>query len=248
MREIKPLVCVFDSGIGGISLLYKCVKKSPYVDYAYFADNYNVPYGKLSREELIEKIDKIFSNIARKKPIAVVIACNTVTANCIDYLRSKYSFQIVGIQPAIKLGSKDGTCAVLATPATINSVAFKDLIACYGADRAEVIQCSNLATFIEENIFSLTLENLDNMLPKTTAQSIVLGCTHYALIENLIEKYYERRIYDGIDGTVNRLCEILGNLFHRENYAPKIEFIGGDYVKNREVFKYLLKISGKIHL
>lgn len=245
MKEIKPLVCVFDSGIGGISLLYKCIKNLPYADYAYFADNYNMPYGRLNKKELIQRADKIFSEIAKKNPQAAVVACNTVTANCIDYLRDKYRFQIIGIQPAIKVGTKEGTCAILATPATVGSESFKNLIANYGADSTEVIPCPNLATYIEKNIFSLTIEDLQNLLPKTNAQNIVLGCTHYALVENLFEQFYLRRIFDGIDGTVARLCKILGNLVHNVNFAPRIEFIGGNYLKNRDVFKILVKNSSK---
>ena len=88
-KVLNPTVCFFDSGIGGLCLLYECVRKLPDVDFVYFADNENVPYGSLDKNTLIAKVDEIFLRIQNLNPSAAVVACNTVTANCIDYLRNK---------------------------------------------------------------------------------------------------------------------------------------------------------------
>ena len=83
-------------------MLGECIKRIPNKQFVYFADNFNVPYGNYSEEKILILANKIFSEIQQYNPIAAVIACNTVTAVCIEYLRNKYSFPIIGIQPAIK--------------------------------------------------------------------------------------------------------------------------------------------------
>ena len=97
-KNINPLVCVFDSGIGGLGVLYECVRRLPRVDFAYFADNYNMPYGRFGREELIKISNEKFTQIASYNPAAAVVACNTVTAQCIGFLRENFPFEIIGIQ------------------------------------------------------------------------------------------------------------------------------------------------------
>ena len=88
-RNNNATVCFFDSGIGGLSLLYECVRILPRVDFKYFADNFRVPYGNLTHGELVNTVDRIFSEIEKLNPDAAVVACNTVTAQCIDYLRKQ---------------------------------------------------------------------------------------------------------------------------------------------------------------
>ena len=118
----NPLVCFFDSGIGGLNLLCESVRILPQVDFTYFADNYRVPYGALGKEQLKEISRKVFLEIEKLKPAAAVIACNTLTAQCIDYLRGEFSFEIIGIQPAIKPAAEvGGRILVLVTPATAKS-------------------------------------------------------------------------------------------------------------------------------
>ena len=146
-KVLNPTVCFFDSGIGGLCLLYECVRKLPDVDFVYFADNENVPYGSLDKNTLIAKVDEIFLRIQNLNPSAVVVACNTVTANCIDYLRNKYKFDIIGIQPAVKPASKQGgKCLVLATPATSKSEALTELIKKFGNGNMEIFANENLAS------------------------------------------------------------------------------------------------------
>lgn len=244
IRNSNPLVCFFDSGIGGINLLYESVKILPNTDFAYFADNYNVPYGNFSHEELILRVDEIFSRMEKLNPSAAVLACNTVTAHCVGYLRKKYPFEIIGIQPAVKPASKNGKCVVLTTPATCNSNSLKDLIEEYGNERAQVVPCPNLASYIEENIFDLSEERIRNMLPAVKTDGIVLGCTHYIFAEEIIANYYGCEVYDGIAGTAKHLREKLGNFDHFPKRAQKIDFLGGDARKNSRIFKSLLLQNG----
>ncbi|MDE5722173.1 MAG: aspartate/glutamate racemase family protein [Clostridia bacterium] len=242
----NPEVCFFDSGIGGISLLYECVRRLPRVNFTYFADNYRVPYGSLPQEELIKAVDTKFQEIESRNPVATVVACNTATARCIDFLRGKYKFEIVGIQPAVKPAVEKGNCVVLATPATSESRAIKELVEKYGRGRTQVFACLDLAAYVENNVFALSNERVKAFLPKVKADAIVLGCTHYVFCRDIISDYYGCAVFDGIDGTAEHLCKILGNFDHREPRAQKIAFSGGDMAKNRQVFNTLMIKNGSI--
>jgi len=239
--NVPPFICFFDSGIGGLTLFYECTCRLPRADFAYFADNYNVPYGNLSQEKLMQKVDAVFAHISNFQPAAAVIACNTVTARCAEFLRKKYSFPIVGIQPAIKpAAAAGGKCLVLATPATASSAPVNELVIRYGKGHTEVVPCPDLAAFIENNIFTLSEKQneLSALLPDIKADSVVLGCTHYVFIKELIKKRYGCPVYDGLEGTAKRLCDILGKSNHQGTKDGRnVMFIGGDAEKNVKVFR-----------
>ena len=240
----NPEVCFFDSGIGGISLLYECVRRLPRVDFTYFADNFRVPYGSLPQEEIIKAVDEKFKEIESRNPAAAVVACNTVTARCIDFLRGKYKFEIVGIQPAVKPAAEKGNCLVLATPATAQSRAVKELVEKYGKGRTQVCACPDLAVYVENNVFDLSAERIKSYLPNIKADAVVLGWTLYVFCKEVISDYYNCAVFDGIEGTADHLCKILGNSDHQTPRAQKIAFSGGDTDKNRLVFRSLMMQNG----
>ena len=242
----NPLVCFFDSGIGGLTLLAQCVKKLPRVNFTYFADNYRMPYGNLTREQILSYVDEIFQKIQKLEPAAAVVACNTVTAQCIEWLRNKYAFKIIGIQPAVKPAvSANKRCLVLATPATVESSALKELIKKTGGN-VTVKACPELAEYVEKEIFVCSVKDVTNLLPSVKTDSVVLGCTHYSFIKDVIKEFYNCPVFDGNEGTANHLCEILGICDHLTPRAQKITFSGGDVTKNRAVFNTLLKQNGNL--
>lgn len=243
-KVLNPTVCFFDSGIGGICLLYECVRKLPDVDFTYFSDNAHVPYGSLPQERLIELTDSVFTEIAKLNPKAAVVACNTVTARCIDYLRSTYPFEIIGIQPAVKPAAGVGKCLVLATPSTADSESLQNLIGKYGLDRTEAVACYDLAQYIENNIGNMDEEYIKSILPKIRCDSVVLGCTHYIYIKDIVKNYYNCSVFDGIEGTADHLVEKLGKSDHQVPRGQKISFKGGYVDKNRNIFRSLIVRNG----
>lgn len=240
----NPRVAFFDSGIGGLNLLAQCVRRMPYANFTYFADNYNMPYGTLDSDELFYKADKIFNKIATLDPQAAVIACNTVTAVCAKRLRAKYSFPIIGVEPAIKPAAiSGGKCLVLATPATAASKSISTLLERYGNGNTQVAACPNLAEYIERNIFNMDENEIIKMLPDFLPDCVVLGCTHYSYIADIVKKFYNCQIYDGIYGTADRICNILPQKCAPSGgHRPEIDFCGGDEWKNRAVFSLLFPI------
>lgn len=254
-------ICFFDSGIGGLTLLAECMRQLPEERFVYFADNYNVPYGSKPREKLIEITDAVFSEIAKRKPAAAVLGCNTVTAQCAEYLRAKYPFPIIGIQPAVKPAAAFGkNCVVLSTPSTAQSKSMAGLVALYGRGVTKVVACPNLAAYIEENIFCLSEEKLASLLPDIEPDAVVLGCTHYVYIKEYVKKRYKCAVFDGNSGTAKHLCEVLGKTDHfcakngtNATASPprlrkmfeNVEFSGGNEGKNRLVLSSLLLGCGE---
>ena len=210
-KNINPLVCVFDSGIGGLGVLYECVRRLPRVDFAYFADNYNMPYGRFGREELIKISNEKFTQIASYNPAAAVVACNTVTAECAEVLRRKYSFPIIGVEPALKPAAEICNKAlVLATRATLSSRKFAVLAEKLAGDCDFTFFCpSALAGAIEKNIFNLTRLDLKEHLPEGDFDGVVLGCTHYIFLREEISGRLNCPAFDGNCGTAARLVKIL---------------------------------------
>lgn len=243
MKETKPTICFFDSGIGGLTLLDAAVQKIN-AHFVYFADNYNVPYGNLPPEKITALTEKIFESVAKFNPTAAVVACNTVTACCIDALRKKYSFPVIGIQPAVKPACADGGgCAVLATRSTAESAAFKKLLSACPSGAVDVYPCPDLAEYIENNLFKIKKSEVELLLPEIRRKNVVLGCTHYIYIKDIIREIYGCNVFDGVEGTVRRLiCCIGGNAelsLESGEIAREVDFVGGDSLKNRIICEHM---------
>lgn len=237
----------FDSGIGGLNLMYQCVKRAPWLKYYYVSDNYNVPYGNRSADEIYSLVLNALDGIERLRPAALVIACNTVTAQCIGELRKRYGFPVIGIQPAIKQAAETGgRCLVLATSSTVKSNAFRNLSSHFPNIDIRVHECKTLAAFVEENVFNLPESLPSWLLPEESADSVVLGCTHYVYVKRQIEAKYNCPVYDGISGTADHFAKIVGMSDHGHTFlgkfdhffskGRKIVFLGGNIDKNNTIF------------
>ena len=189
-------VGLFDSGIGGLTVLKTIMKKYPNNDYIYFGDTLNVPYGSKSIEELkvLAKNDVEF--LLGKGAEMIIVACGTVSSNCLDYLKSIYSIPILSVvSPTIEyLNNSDyKNIGVIATNATINSHMFKNNI-----KNKNVIEIATpeLVPIIENNRF----DELDGVLHKyldgLDIDALVLGCTHYPLIKDQIKSIINCDIID----------------------------------------------------
>lgn len=220
--------------------MYRFYKRRPGCNLAYFADNYNIPYGNRAESDILGRVDQIFEKIALLNPSAAVVACNTVTALCIGSLRRKYDFPIIGIQPAVKPAVKAAKrCLLLATPATVNSGAVRELIKRYGNGRVVPAPCPDLAAYVENNIFEICAEEVEALLPPAECDGVVLGCTHYSFVSDIISAHYNCEVYDGAEGTVNQICKILGISDHQGFCPQEVAFYGGNCLKNANIFNIL---------
>ncbi len=213
MDERQDPIGVFDSGIGGISVLRELVALMPNENYVYFGDSANAPYGTKTLGEVQKLSLEGADYLVRRGAKALVIACNTATGAAIQLLRDKYAdMPVIGIEPAIKpavLAKKDPTVLVMATPMTIREEKFQRLMLQY-RDRARIytLPCPGLMEFVEQGIFEgPTLENylkeLFAVYEGVQIDSVVLGCTHYPFIKKTIQKLFGGRtaLFDGGMGT-----------------------------------------------
>lgn len=213
---LKNKIGIFDSGIGGVTVLEEILKILPNENYIYYSDSKNNPYGDKSDQEIIKIADNIVSNLIEYGCKAIVIACNTASAKASQYLRKKYcDIPIIVIEPAYKMindYANSEETLIIATKATIESEKFKNLYNRYNNDNTYVIACSGLADLIENHdqlkIKNYLKENLREYATKV--KNVVLGCTHYVLIkEELREILGDITFFEGSVGVANNLKRVL---------------------------------------
>jgi glutamate racemase len=158
------LIGVFDSGIGGVTVMKELIKILPNEDYIYYSDTINNPYGDKTNEEIVNISDKIVNYLINQGCKLIVIACNTASAISKDYLRSKYSIPIIAIEPAYKTVSNSEKTLVMATNATINSDKFHTLFNTYDNHNTILLSCSGLADLIEEGNKEKIINYLNNKI------------------------------------------------------------------------------------
>jgi glutamate racemase len=186
-------VGVFDSGVGGQSVINAIKKELPELEIVYKDDKKHLPYGSKSVEEVHQFVRPIFKEFIEDGCQVIVIACNTVTTNLISQLREEFSVPMVGMEPAIKPAAeatKTKIIAVCATPRTLASDRYKWLKKQY-AKNVKVLEpnCSDWALMIENNqIDSDKIANTIKEILDKGADQIVLGCTHYHWIEDEIKQ------------------------------------------------------------
>ena len=188
-------VGVFDSGIGGVSVLRAIHASLPQLDLLYVADSEHAPYGSLRDADIRQRAHSVTKFLVQQGADAVVLACNTATAIAIQTLRQTYSCPIVGMEPAIKPAldrTRTGRIGILATKATLGSERFRRLSGRL-SDRAKILTqpCPDLVREVEKGnwegarIRSLLQSYIDPLLTEGV-DALVLGCTHYHFLKPLL--------------------------------------------------------------
>ena len=188
----RTRIGVFDSGVGGQSVINAIKKELPDLEIVYKSDKEHFPYGSRGIEEIYDFVKPIFQQFVEEGCQVIVVACNTVTTNLISRLRQDFDVPMVGIEPMVKpaaANTKTGVIAVCATPRTLASPRYQLLKQEYAKD-VKVLEpdCSDWAYMIEtDSVDKAKIENLVNTVCEAGADQIVLGCTHYHWIEQLIK-------------------------------------------------------------
>lgn len=196
MADRAAPVGVFDSGVGGLSVLREIRKCLPHESLLYLADSAHVPYGEKSPEYIRERCRVIAAFLVEKGAKALVVACNTATAAGVTELRECYpQMPIVAMEPAVKpaaLATRSGVVGVLATTGTLKSARFAALLDRFAADVRVITQpCPGLVERIETGDLSSaeTRAMLAGWVAPLLAQgcdTLILGCTHYPFIRPLL--------------------------------------------------------------
>ena len=190
-------IAVFDSGLGGLTVLRALQARLPHEDYFYFADTRHLPYGDKPEIFLRERGVRIAAALAARGAKALVIACNTATAAAAEAIRAATVLPVVALEPGVKPASaltRSGTVGVLATTRTLQSERFQRLVAQHGHGRRVIAQpCPGLAECIESDGpdspgVETLLDRYVAPLHAAGADVVVLGCTHYPWVAEAIAR------------------------------------------------------------
>lgn len=200
--RVSDPIGVFDSGVGGLSVLKALIAELPLERFIYVADSGHAPYGERDDNHVIDRSHAITDYLIQHHHIKVlVVACNTATAAAIKHLRSRYpQLPIVGIEPALKPAaaqSKTGRIGVMATRGTLNSEKFQGLLQTLHGKATFVLQpCDGLADAIEQDnttkmiaacaMYTRAMGTFGNKSDEM--DSLVLGCTHYPFVSDTLRQ------------------------------------------------------------
>lgn len=248
-----------DSGVGGITVLKEAIKLLPDENYIYFADTKYVPYGTKSKAEIKGYIFEAVEFLAQKDIKILVVACNTATSIAVRELRLKYSFPIIGMEPAVKPAvEKNGKCSkrvlVTATPLTLKEEKFHNLVSRVDNEHiVDTLPLPGLVEFAERLEFNedVILKYLSDELSRFDLKeygTIVLGCTHFPLYKDIFEKILPTHIeiIDGNIGTVRHMKHLMeerGILSHNSK-SGKVTFYSS--CNNDADIKKLWQVFGRI--
>lgn len=213
MEEKRRPIGVFDSGLGGISVLRELVALMPQENFIFYGDSKHAPYGTKTLEE-VQKLTCTDAKILVEQGVkALVVACNTATSAAITILRQRYAdMPVIGIEPALKpavLVKAHPRVLVMATPMTLREEKFRKLMDKF-KEQAEILPlpCPGLVEFVERGELEgreleLFLRGLFAPYIRQPVDCVVLGCTHYPFVKDMIQKVLGEKvlIFDGGAGT-----------------------------------------------
>ena len=229
---------VFDSGVGGLSILDEALQQLPHHNYIYFADSANAPYGDKPPQWIAERSLQICRYLMEQDCSAIVVACNTATAEAIATIRSTLDIPIIGVEPGIKpaaMQSQNGIVGVLATEATLNSDKFNALLATLPEHCQFIKQAgAGLVPLIEAGLIetpemqALLRSHLKPILDQG-ADTLVLGCTHYPFLKKMIRAVVgdSMTLIDTSDAVVRQLLRQLHQqgLIVSSKHSPKLSLL-----------------------
>ena len=226
---------IFDSGIGGLSVLHKALRELPDARFIYYADTDNVPYGEKPREVILDIVGNVMRFLTEKNADAVVVACNTATSVAIKDLRAKYDLPIIGMEPAVKKAREEypgGRTLVMATPVTVKGDKLKYLLERVDSHHlVDMIPMPDLVRFAEKGVYDgeevqdyIRRQLSDTDMSKYS--SLVLGCTHFNFFKKALRRSIPDTIafVDGIGGTVAQLIRRLPKESANQGDTPEVNY------------------------
>ena len=241
MINKRPVIGVFDSGVGGLTVLRELMLQVPHADYLYFGDTARLPYGSKSAETVAKYAISAAQYLQSQGAEHLVIACNTATALALDAITRAIKISVLGvIEPGTEnaaANSKSGRVVVIATEGTCNSHAYQHALTKRGVTAHEKA-CPLFVPLVEEGwtdhtvteqVAHLYLDDLFNG-EFATADALVLGCTHYPLLKPLLRRVVPQSvaIIDSAEATARCMAEMLGLQTSGAASQPNVRFFATD--------------------
>ena len=252
-KDNRP-IAFFDSGVGGLTVFSKVKKLLPNENYLYFGDTKNMPYGEKTEDELICFADRIFRFFEEQNAKAVVMACNTSSAVTYEKLKNNYNFKIYPIIQSVceSLANLDGVknLGIIATPATINSHAYSKGVKKYNSDmNIFELAAPEWVRIVEEHRINAPqsqsqIKNILNIMAENQPDKIVLACTHYPYLLDVLKKYMPAEIF--IDPSVFFAQNIKKDLTKNGLLGDKFEYEKFFVSSNPENFKVASELFYKL--
>lgn len=279
MHKSNLPIGIFDSGIGGLTVVEEIIKVLPYESLVYFGDTARLPYGTKSKDVVTKYSVQISDFLIKKRVKIIVVACNTSSSNALSELRKRFSVPIIGvIEPAVKQAlkvTKSGRIGVIGTEATINSNAYQNLLRKYGDPslslRMRFLTSSKISVYsqacplfvplVEEGwtnkpvTLTVAKEYLSG-LKRNRIDTLILGCTHYPLIKNVISAVLGKNVVildsakataDEVKSLLNKTklsslkCNKVKHEFYVSDAPEKFVKLGRKFLK--EDVRYVKKIE-----
>ena len=261
VHNLNLPIGIFDSGVGGLSVLRAVREQMPNESVIYFADQGHVPYGSRSMEQIQNFSEGITNFLLEQNAKMIVVACNTASAAALKYLREKFPvLQFVGMEPAVKPAAeytRTGKVGVLATPATFQGALYASVVERF-ANGVELLQsaCPGLVQEIEMgNLDGLEARRIleDALLPmlEKNIDTVVLGCTHYPFVIPLIQRIVGEkvRVIDpapSVARQAGRLLEAGGMKNQSKSKGVVRLYTSGDPESLKSMLPMLLGESGEV--
>lgn len=234
MNNGQP-IGVFDSGVGGLSILIELQKLLPKEDFIFLADQAHVPYGEKSKSQLCKLTHDITNFFIQKGVKLIVVACNTATCHAIDFLRDNFDVPFVGTVPAIKPAAKTTIkkrIGIISTSSTSESDYMANLIDNHAQGiRVVNIGCTGLENAVEKGEVDsleteLLLKKYLEPIKRSGADILVLGCTHYPFLKPKIQKNLDKgvKIVDSSRAIARRTVYLLKESSSLNNRGGKLTY------------------------
>lgn len=246
---------LFDSGIGGLSILKASITYLPQTDFIYIADSANCPWGEKSNDFIKQRASELTEFLISKGASVIVVACNSASVNAIEYLRDRFSdIPFVGVEPGIKpalMNTKTGTVAVLATRATSRGDKFLTTMNQFGKNRRVLtITAPRLVNWVEEGVdlgfcrIALLEEILDPVIT-SGADQLALGCTHFPFLKHCISKCLPESIHiiDTSDAVARQIRVVAEDTMNTHENAKLSFYTSGNSKRADKLISRLMGID-----